>query len=547
MLSKIKYFLAVLAILEIAAVLFIPRISIAHPLGNFSVNHYSRVEVERDSINNFYVIDMAEIPTFQEIQEAGIVPEEGHPGLLNYLAAKAGVLKEGFIVELNGQRRHLESESRNIIFPPGAGGLPTMKIGVRFRAKLDGAALTDLNQLYYRDGNFPGRAGWKEIIAVGGKGIALVRSSVPQKDRSSGLTDYPTNLLNSLPQDVEAHVTFKVEKSPEVVAKVASPGSSFALAAHTAGRISANDLNAKGVTTSRKGFVLTEGTVAGTAPEYELIQLQANRQSTPRNYFTELVATEQVGFGILLIAAVVAAGLGAFHALEPGHGKTVVAAYLVGSRGTAWHALVLGLIVTATHTAGVYLLGAAKLYASRYVLPERLYPWLGVVSGLAIAGLGFSLFLRRYGGRPHSYVHGDHHGHSETPHSHGPLGKHSHSPDGPMHHHPATNGIVSLRELLALGITGDIVPCPAALVVLLSALSLNRVGFGLFLIVSFSVGLAAVLIVIGLLMVYARRFMARFTGEGRMITRWIPLTSAALITVFGVSLAVRGLAGTGIV
>ena len=124
--------------------------------------------------------------------------------------------------------------------------------------------------------------------------------------------------------------------------------------------------------------------------ESNTVQLQANRQATPRNSFTELMATKQLGIGIVLVALAVAVGLGAVHALEPGHGKTLVAAYLVGSHGTMKHAFLLGLIVTGAHTAGVYLLGAVTLYASQYIVPERLYPWLGVVSGVLIAGLGLS-------------------------------------------------------------------------------------------------------------------------------------------------------------
>ena len=111
------------------------------------------------------------------------------------------------------------------------------------------------------------------------------------------------------------------------------------------------------------------------------------------------MATQQLGIGIILIAFAAAVGLGAFHALEPGHGKTLVAAYLVGSRGTMKHAFLLGLIVTAAHTAGVYLLGGVTLYASRYIVPDRLYPWLGVVSGIMIAGLGLILLVRRYLGK----------------------------------------------------------------------------------------------------------------------------------------------------
>jgi ABC-type nickel/cobalt efflux system permease component RcnA len=263
-----------------------------------------------------------------------------------------------------------------------------------------------------------------------------------------------------------------------------------------------------------------------------------------------------MGVGIVLIALAVAAGLGAFHALEPGHGKTVVAAYLVGSRGTAWHALLLGLTVTASHTAGVYLLGAVTLYASRYVVPERLYPWLGVISGLTVAGLGCVLFLRRYAGQahPHAHTHSHAHGHShqhaydhEHPHhAHASDGERDHAPDGHGHHHHAPGEAVSLPALLALGVTGGIVPCPAALVVLLSAVSLQRVGFGLLLILAFSVGLAAVLIAIGLLMVYARRFMSRFQAEGPLITRWLPLTSSAVITLLGVAIAMQALQTAGI-
>jgi len=288
----------------------------------------------------------------------------------------------------------------------------------------------------------------------------------------------------------------------------------------------------------------------GTAGEPP--RLQANKQTTPRNAFTDLLTTKELGFGFTLIALAVAGSLGAFHALEPGHGKTVVAAYLVGSQGTAWHAFCLGLVVTASHTAGVYLLGAVTLYASRYVVPERLYPWLGVVSGLAIAGLGFALFLRRYAdaaaahGHDHFHEHGHSRHHGPAGHSHGPDHEVSHTHPGHQHQHAEPGAGVSLPALVTLGITGGIVPCPAALVVLLSALSLNRVGFGLLLIVAFSVGLAAVLIAIGMLMVYAGRFMSRFKGDGPLINRWLPLASSAVITLVGLSIAVQALVSAGL-
>ena len=125
---------------------------------------------------------------------------------------------------------------------------------------------------------------------------------------------------------------------------------------------------------------------------------KVNVQSAPRGAFTDLITTRELTLSVVAVALAVAAALGAFHALEPGHGKTVVAAYLVGARGTARHALILGLIVTASHTAGVYLLGGVTFYASQYVVPERLYPWVALASGLTIAALGLSLFWRRYAG-----------------------------------------------------------------------------------------------------------------------------------------------------
>jgi ABC-type nickel/cobalt efflux system permease component RcnA len=277
------------------------------------------------------------------------------------------------------------------------------------------------------------------------------------------------------------------------------------------------------------------------------LDLRPNRQAPSRGALGDLVATKEMGAGFVALALLVAAGLGAFHALEPGHGKTVVAAYLVGSRGTVWHALWLGLIVTGAHTAGVYLLGVVTLYASRYVVPERLYPWLGVVSGLIIAGVGFTLFLRRYAapagphghGHPHEHGHGHGHGHAHDPaHGH----EHGHSHVAPAD----ATGRVSVSGLVALGVGGGIIPCPAALVVLLTAVSLNRIGFGFLLIVAFSVGLAAVLVVVGVLMVQARRVMARFGEGGPLIQRWLPLTSSAVMTLLGIGIAIQALVAAGI-
>jgi ABC-type nickel/cobalt efflux system permease component RcnA len=555
---------AIITILLTAWIMIVPNSATAHPLGNFSISHYSGIRVSKDAIELRYMIDMAEIPTFQEIQESGIEPKAGDPSLEAYLARKAEILRDGLALEVNGKPLVLRAESREIIFPPGAGGLPTMKVGFLYKAKLIGDSNGAEYLLTYRDGNFPGRAGWKEIIAVAASGARISNSSVPEIDRSSQLNDYPTDLLNSPPQELEARVAFSTAVVSESIVSTASSridsdvrekASPVSKAQVTRAEVSQSSSKVESVKQSGDTRIVNSAVIdadSTEANENSSVQLQANRQATPRNSFTELIATEQLGLGIILIALGVAAGLGAFHALEPGHGKTLVAAYLVGSRGTVKHAFLLGLIVTAAHTAGVYLLGAVTLYASRYIVPGQLYPWLGVISGVMITSLGAVLLVRRYRGKDglsnHHHHHRDHsHGPDDHDHHHHHRHEHGHSHDlGHMHRDHDLDRQVSLRELLTLGISGGIVPCPAALVVLLSAVSMQRIGFGLLLIVAFSVGLAAVLITIGLLMVSARQFMSRFQVNSRLTTRWLPLTSSAFILVFGIALTVQALQTTGI-
>jgi len=467
----------------------------------------------REGIELRYVLDMAEIPTFMELQETGLVPEVGHPSLQGYLDRQTVALQDGLLVEVNGQRLPLQGVSSEIVCPPGAGDLPTLKLEIVYRAVLEAPCVEAPCHLHYQDSNFPGRLGWQEVIAVAAPGITIVQSSVPARDRSRGLTDYPADGLRNPPQVLDADVRFQHDRLPPVAA--------------TTG-----------------GAPLVTGPVLGPGAA----------MPTPRSAFTALVTTPHLSLGMVCLALAVAVGLGALHALEPGHGKTVVAAYLVGTRGTLRQALSLGLIVTATHTAGVYLLGVVTLALSQYIVPERLYPWLGVLAGVLMTGLGCGLFLRRYAGAPEVYHHGHRHAHGHapphaqgSPHRHEPL-PHAH-PSTPeiLPHPPTVEAPISRRALLALGVTGGIVPCPAALVVLLSAIALHRVGFGLLLIVAFSVGLAGVLITVGLVMVSARQVLARFQGEGRLLTRWLPLTSAAVITVFGIVMILQALVTAGMV
>lgn len=495
---------------KLLALLAVPLLAAAHPMGNFSINHYAALRVSANEIDIHYIIDVAEIPTLQEMQQTGMPAVPGDPKVGAYLAHEQEILRQGLPVTVNGRPQRLRGISKQVIFPPGAGGLATMKMAFTYRIVLDDSASLGRVRLEYRDNNFPDRIGWKEIVAVAGGGIKIASSSVPAKDRSLELTNYPTDLISSPPQDTEAKILFIVAPFPNT---------------HLAGN------------------PVKKVDVTPPPAAKQSAALVANVQGTPHNAFTELMNRRDWGLWFWITAALIAVGLGAFHALEPGHGKTMVAAYLVGSQGTATHAVLLGLIVTASHTAGVYLLGAVTLYASRYIVPDRLYPWLAAASGLTIAGLGLYLLYSRWRGKhihhhhahPHDHHHHDH-GHSHDHHHH-----HAHS-----HAHDHSHGTVSKRQLLALGITGGIVPCPAALVVLLSAVALHRIAFGLFLIVAFSMGLAAVLIAIGLLMVYARRFMSRVGSEGPVITRWLPIASAAFISVLGFAITLRALTSAGI-
>jgi ABC-type nickel/cobalt efflux system permease component RcnA len=544
-----------------------PR-SFAHPMGNFSVNHYSRISLDREGIRISYIIDLAEIPTYQELQQGNVTADVADPAVTRFVASRGAEFGHGLSLVVDGKRLPLRLLSSEVIFPPGAGGLPTMKMGFVYQAAYPPGAEHSSAGLEYADNNFPGHAGWKEIVAVG-PAASLVSSSVPQTDRSAELSNYPTDLLNSPPQDLSAVIQFHypvaLKSQSEKLSKETAGPSTPLRSGPTASRgrrddnsvVKANfrDPNSAAGTNSRYPNKLSsrlprlavgpersgvegpavslqdhkpaspEATHVVPATPAEPLHLQANQQATPRSAFTELITTRRMSLWFLITAAFIALGLGALHALEPGHGKTIVAAYLVGSRGTAWHAVLLGLIVTASHTAGVFALGAITLYASRYIVPEQLYPWLGVLSGLTIAALGGYMFLRRWNGHDLGHSHGHSHAH---PHSHTPAKS------------------VSSYQLFALGITGGIIPCPAALVVLLSAFALHRIGLGFFLITAFSFGLAAVLIAFGMLMVYARQFMARLRMDGPLTTRWLPVASAAFMTVLGAAIALRAFATTGI-
>jgi nickel/cobalt exporter len=236
----------------------------------------------------------------------------------------------------------------------------------------------------------------------------------------------------------------------------------------------------------------------------------------------DAIVTAEPTVGTTLIGMAIAFGFGAVHALAPGHGKTLVSAYLIGSQGTPQQAILLGVTTTITHTIGIFLLGAIALFASAYVLPEQLYPVLSCVSGVTIFLVGLGLLNQRL-----------HNSHSHNSHSHN---SHSHNFHNHNHHHdhPST-ATTSFGSLVKLGIAGGLVPCPTALVMLLGAIALHHIAYGLFLVSGFSLGLSCVLIILGLLAVFARQWLEKFPQTEGVLQR-LSLLSAVVVVIIGMGL-----------
>jgi ABC-type nickel/cobalt efflux system permease component RcnA len=235
--------------------------------------------------------------------------------------------------------------------------------------------------------------------------------------------------------------------------------------------------------------------------------------------FTRLITRSHLSVLVILASLAAALFWGAAHALSPGHGKTIVTAYLIGKRGTAKDAALLGGIVTVTHTIGVFALGLVTLALSQWIVPDRLYPWIDLVAGLMVVSIGLAVLRSR---AKHAVAH--RHGHEHHHHRH----HHDHEHD------------VSRRSLLAVGVSGGLLPCPSALVVLLAAISLHRLAFGLVLIVAFSAGLALSITGIGLGAVLAKKAFARRSFDGALL-RALPAVSALVIVVAGVLMTAHAL------
>jgi nickel/cobalt transporter (NicO) family protein len=478
--------------------LVLPAVASAHPLGNFTINLYARIQVATDAITVRHVLDMAEIPTLTERQAF----DANGDGLLDeaetarLLATRGDALAKGVQLRVDGGVLPLAIVSQAISFPAGQGNLPTLRIVQDLRAAIRLPAKGAV-QIDYRETSYAGRLGWHELVASAEQGVVL-QTALPAHDRSNELRSYPQDTLAS-PLDIR-------------------DGSAYArLAPGTAGAVKETGTGAS-------------ADLARRGADDPLATLISGNLSLP----------------VALLALLIAIGLGAAHAISPGHGKTLVAAYLIGSHGTARHAATLAITVAATHTLGVFLLGAVTLLAGEFLVPERVIEWLTVASGALVVLLGAGLVARALGAvrraRPG-------HGTNLGEHTHGHRHRHDHGHSHP-HPHDVASAALRPRNVVALGLVGGMVPSASALIVLLVAITTGRLVFGLALILAFGVGMALVLGGLAIVTSWTQDALSPHGGFGsrpivRRAAAAVPLVSGLAVLVTGAAITFTAVARIG--
>jgi ABC-type nickel/cobalt efflux system permease component RcnA len=469
-------------VVAVAALAVVPAApASAHPLGNFTVNLFSGLRVEPDRMLIDLVVDMAEIPTFQVRRD---IDGDGDgavgAGEQSTYATRACREAAGRIdVTVDGRAVPVRPGAGDVTFPAGTGGLPTLRLTCSLAAELGAGA--EARQLFFRNRNYEERVGWREIVAVGDR-TTLASSTVPTTTTSARLTSYPDDLLQSPPDQRSATLTVHAGGPPAVAGPADQPS-------------------------------------PPPAPAVETRGLDRFSRS-----FTELVARHDLTIAFALLAVGLAVVLGAVHALAPGHGKTLMAAYLLGGRGSSRDAWLIGATMVVTHTAGVLALGVL-LSASTTLAAETVYPWLGLVSGLLLASIGANLLYRSV--RPalgHPVTHAHPHPHSHPDPETAPFG---------------------WQGLVGMGLVGGLLPSPSALVVLLGAIALGRAWFGVLLVGAYGIGMAGTLLGTGLLLARAGAgFGTRLGGRERnrlgFVARAVPALTAVFVLGAGLFFAAQG-------
>lgn len=433
-----------LGCLLVGALLALAPPAAAHPLGNATVNRAVAVLIAPTEVQVTYVVDMAEIPAYAAALEIDGDRDTSASGAEQEMwsAESCNAAAAAVDVSVDDEPPVLQRAGVPVLtFPPGVGGLETLRLVCHFTAALPAAP--GPHRIAVSDQTEDGRRGWREVTIAAADGIALVTSDVPSVSPSRLLTAYPNDLLAAPVDTRSGAATYRATRSAVVT-------------------------GAAGVDAA--GPATTGGSAAKEDPFAALL-------TAPRTPLAWLVAV------------VLAMGLGAAHALSPGHGKALIAAYVIGSRSAVGQAVGLGLSAAASHTIGVLLLGAIVLSASELLVPERVVAWLSVGSGILVVIVGGLVAARAL--RRRRAGAGSDHGHAHAAaHEHGPGG-HRHGRDEQAHVHAGRRS--PFHEVVALGLVGGAIPSTSALLVLLVAVATGRLVEGMLLIVAFGLGMAIVL------------------------------------------------------
>jgi len=491
----------------------------AHPLGNFTINRYARIEISAGRVRIYYVLDEAEIPAFSERHAVDSNPS-------SFARRRVREMGDHLRLIIDGHALALRVADQSLDKPRGQGGLNTLRVAAIYVASLPRLDAHSEHRLQFADDNEPDRIGWREMVIEARGDAKVTRSSAPERDVSDELRHYPGDLIQA-PLDLRsATATFL-------------PGS--------------------------------EAVDALPVPR------SAPAPSRTGGAFADLITRQKVNPIALIGILSLAFAFGASHALLPGHGKTVMAAYLVGTKGRPIDAVLLGVIVSIMHTFSVLVLGLLLFQLNHEVRVDQFYPQLTLASGALAIAFGVWLLVTRLrtmrrndalrralhehehehehelahvhsGGSPppriqpasstepaHGSASGHDHDHGDHAGGHG----HHHGPGGHTHELPEDVAPLSRKGLVVLATSGGIVPSPSAVIVVVAAFSLGRIALGLTLIAAFSVGLAATLTAVGLTLVFGRTaFERRFPNRS---LRYLPLAGALALIVAGGVLASQGL------
>lgn len=536
---------AVAGVLAVIGLLALPTLVAAHPLGNFTVNHYAGIRVEPGRVLLDVVIDRAEIPTFQARldfdtdMDGEVSDEEADAGRVTACQGLAGSLA----LAANGTPLTPTLVEAALTFPAGVGGLSTMRLVCGYSAAVaDGVESGTL--VTFTDRSEPDRVGWREIV-VSGSGVSLApsdpKASPLRTTSTSGrLTAYPTNLLSQGLHDLTVSMTATLDGA--TLPQFAIPDARLV----------------PGATGFDAGLAPAPGAstpvAAPASPAPDAVAVAAGVPGgVAASDLPAIFRSADLSPWVVLVALLTAAALGAAHAVTPGHGKTLMAAYLVGTRGTPLHAAGLGLSVTVSHTLGILALAAIIVGAEGVLSPDVVVRAAPVVAAIGIVAVGGWMLAnearrrrRAHDARDHTHDHGhdQDHGHAHE-HDHvDPMATHAHG--GATHTHlPRTGSTITWRGLFALGLAGGLIPSTSALLILLGSIAAGRPAFGFVLVVAFGLGMAVVMSGIGLALVLARGRLDRFDGSTTLgrLSGYVPLAAACLVLALGLYLTVQAVGG----